>query len=376
MYVPTNYYIPLHKTIYNVIHEQKPGQWNYNEILNHLKLIGNFNSPVMTHYLRENGIRFSTTTYPRHKNPFLKPTTPLPVAERPPQEQTLTPTTPNQPQNHPATRPQTPSQILTPNRTPTPITQAPETTITPATTIPKSPLESVISLPDNPQTQPTPLESGNRNDPDNDTTKSPAELEKVYNNKNKHNNQTDSNQNGNCDNKLRTDVKNTGKPIIQSIQELLTEFRQSQRPFDRTNTRPTAILTPEAIVNPTTPQILTTTPEAVPSLTTPSEHSGRIESTCPQSENLHPLGKQEGHEKEKDNRNNECSVTGIVTIISYNNCYTSCELCLPLTDPKKQPPEQCDTPKMGIPNNPIEPKKRDRQPVNLQERKNRQWPTA
>ena len=71
------------------------------------------------------------------------------------------------------------------------------------------------------------FEPGNQNDPDSRTAESLESSEKIYNNKNKHNNQTDSDQNGNCDNKLRTDAKNIGKPIIQSIQELLTEFRQS-----------------------------------------------------------------------------------------------------------------------------------------------------
>jgi hypothetical protein len=91
----------------------------------------------------------------------------------------------------------------------------------------------------------------------------------LYSNQNKYSNQTDSDQNKNCDNKLGTDAKNTENPILQSIQKLLTEFRQSRQPLDRANTRPTTTLTPKAVVNPTTPQILTTTLKGVTSLTTP-----------------------------------------------------------------------------------------------------------
>ena len=254
---------------------------------------------------------------------------PIPTTPNKTSIQTPTTTTPNQ-----IPTPTAPNRIPTPSRTPTPTTQTPETTITQTTTIPKSPLDSVISPPDNPQ---------NQNNPDSGTAGSLATPRKMYENRNKHSNQKDNDENRDCD-KPRTNAKNNGKPILQSLQELLTEYKQMRQlpAYTTTNNRPT-----------TTP-----TPEAVSGLTTPSEYSGRTESTCPQSENSHPLGKQEGYEIEKDNHDSKYSITGVVIVIPYNNYSTLCERCLPPTNPKNQLPDQCDTPKMGVPNSPIKPEEK------------------
>ena len=125
---------------------------------------------------------------------------------------------------------------------------------------PKSPPNDLC---DNP-----PSQSQNQNDPDSGTTGSLATPGKMYANNNKQSNQKDNDENRNCDNLPRTNAKNNGKPILESIQELLTEFRQSRQSY-RANTPPTATPTPEAVANPTTPQIPTTTPKGATSLTTP-----------------------------------------------------------------------------------------------------------
>jgi hypothetical protein len=275
VYVTRDYHIPLYKTIFNVIHKE-PEQWTHDEILEYLKTTGNFKSRRINRYLWENDIPPSKITPRKQTNPFLHPA----ITEKPPESRTPTPTN------------RTPNQTPTPSRTPTPI---PGTTTPPAMQTPKSPpndlYDNPLSQPQNripnpssrtnPQTQSitpteelgkepeTEFESGNQNDPDSGTTGSLATPGKMYANNNKQSNQKDNDENRNCDNLPRTNAKNNGKPILQSIQELLTEFRQSRQLPNRTNTRPIATPTPEAVANPTTPQIPTTTPKGATSLTTP-----------------------------------------------------------------------------------------------------------
>ena len=296
VYVIINSYIPLYKIIYNVIHEQRFEDWTHDEILEYLKTTGNFNSPSINYYLRENRIPFSTITQLHiQTNPFPQPTTPVAnYGTTTPEYRTITPnpetslTAPIPPENNqpvteklPQERTLTPitlSQTPTPSRTPIPSTQTLQT-ITPATTVLKSPLESMISPPDKPQTQAlnvlktTPKnESESTEEPGNEprTGFNPksgnwnvATEGKLYSNQNKYSNLMNSDQNKNCDIKPGTDARNTKKPILQSLQELLTEHRQSrQLPTRTTDTRPTT----------------TISPEAVPDLT-PSEHPGQTEST-------------------------------------------------------------------------------------------------
>ena len=60
VYVSRDQQIPADKSLYKVIHEEKPQEWPRDEILKYLKRNGNFNSPAINEYLRENNIPFAT----------------------------------------------------------------------------------------------------------------------------------------------------------------------------------------------------------------------------------------------------------------------------------------------------------------------------
>jgi hypothetical protein len=220
VYVPRYNHVLLHESIYDTIHQQKPGRWPHHEILEYLEITGNFHSPNINRYLWENGIPSSRKITPRRQiNPFLHPTTPPPITKNPPQSRTPTPTTPN--------------------RTPTPI---PGTTTPPAMRTSKPPPNDLC---DNSPDQPLIPPSRARDVPATALqNQNVATLGILYNNKNKNSNQTDNNRYKNRDNKPKT-AKNNRKPIIKSIKGLLTEFRQLRQPSNRANTSLTATPTLE-----------------------------------------------------------------------------------------------------------------------------------
>jgi hypothetical protein len=95
VYVPRNDYLTLHESIYDTIHQQKPGRWPHYGILEHLETTGNFCSPKINRYILENDIPYSKLQFYKQTNPFLHPTPPPPITEKPPQSRTLTPTISN-----------------------------------------------------------------------------------------------------------------------------------------------------------------------------------------------------------------------------------------------------------------------------------------